>query len=108
MNKSEFFLTIVPKRNEKIKWENDKGIVTLSIEKSAFAQVIRALFNKPRIITINLDKYGSFIWSAIDGKKDFNAISIKFSKKFGKKIDPEYKRFTKYSKILRRNGFIKF
>lgn len=104
------FLDIVPKKNEKIRWISlDSQIVQIQIDRNSWLdKAVRLFFKTPAMMKIDLDQYGSFIWNAIDGKKDFGAISEEFKIQFGDAVEPLYERMGSYANILRNNSFIKF
>ena len=80
------------------------GIVRLSGTDSF--TIAQKIFKKPRISHIALDKYGSFVWQQMDGKRNVYDISKLVSERFGKDAEPVVERLVKYIQILYQNKFI--
>ena len=55
---------------------------------------------------IALDKYGSFVWRQMDGKRNVHEISKLVSAQFGEAAEPLVPRLVKYIQILYQNKFI--
>jgi len=104
------FLDIIPIKNTKMNWvflEND--IVQIQIDRNSWLdKAVRLFFKTPAMMKIDLDRFGSYIWSEIDGSKDFGLISEGFKEAFGDEVEPLYQRLGAYANILRNNNFIKF
>ena len=107
--KKQNFLDLIPIRNEKFKWvtlEND--IVQIQIERNSLLdRLVRPIFKTPKVMKIDLDAYGSFIWKQIDGVQSMENIAKALLEKYGDEINPLYERLGKYINILRNNQFIK-
>lgn len=107
---SQNYLDRIPRRQATIKWtidDNDK--VTLEIENSGWMnRMAQKLFKKPRVSYIHLDKLGSFIWSAIDGKQNITALGRLVDAEFGEKAKPLYERLARYFQILDSYDFIEW
>lgn len=103
------FLDLIPVKSEKIKWitvENE--IVQIQIDRNSWLdRAVRVLFKTPTMMKIDLDQYGSYIWTAIDGKKSIENIADEFKLAFGEEVEPLYERLGSYINILRNNAFIK-
>lgn len=69
---SKNYLDFVPEKNPEIEYEADEdGIITVLIEwKGFYHKIAQKLFRRPRVSDIRLDELGSFVWNAVDGKKD--------------------------------------
>ncbi len=106
--KKENYLEVVIVRRADIKWSADsEGIITLEIEnKGIFNKIAQKLFKKPPISYVHLDKFGSFVWQRIDGKKDVYAIAAEVENEFGEEANPLYERIVKYFNILESYGFV--
>ena len=106
--KKENYLNVIPIRRADIKWSEDKeGIITLIIEnKGIFNKIAQKLFKKPPISYVHLDKFGSFVWQRIDGKKDVYQIAAEVLDEFGEEANPLYGRIVKYFNILESYGFV--
>ena len=57
---------------------------------------------------IKLDKFGSTVWSKINGKTKVAQIIKDLKKKFGDEIKEEHERITKFIFQLYTQGFISF
>ncbi len=57
---------------------------------------------------IKLDKFGSTVWSKINGKTKVDQIIKDLKKKFGDEIKEEHERTTKFIFQLYTQGFISF
>lgn len=109
MKKEENYLDKIPQRGD-YKWTaDDEGMITLEIEnKGMFNKIAQAIFKKPKISYVHLDKMGSFVWSVIDGKKTILELSEPLDKEFGEEAKPLYERIAKYFQILSSYGFVTF
>lgn len=109
MKKEENYLDKIPQRGD-YKWTaDDEGMITLEIEnKGMFNKIAQAIFKKPKISYVHLDKMGSFVWSVIDGEKTILELSEPLDKEFGEEAEPLYERIAKYFQILSSYGFVTF
>ena len=71
------YLDFIPVKNPDIEYETDEnGIVTVFIEwKGFYHKIAQKIFRRPRVSDIKMDKYGSFVWHAIDDEKDVHQLS---------------------------------
>ena len=106
----ENFLEKIPCRKPEINWSQDEeGLVTLSMQNRGFANLLaQKILKKPKVSFIHLEKFGSFIWVNIDGKRDILAIGKLVKEQFGENAEPLYERLAQYVKALESNGFINF
>ena len=82
------------------------GIITVLIEwKGFYHKIAQKLFRRPRVSDIRLDELGSFVWNAVDGKKDVHQISKELEQQFPKMGKP-VPRLIKYLEILHDNHLI--
>lgn len=109
-NKEENYLDYVPKKSNKIHWEEkEDGLIQIIIYRdSLFERIVRKLFFTPDKYRVDLDEMGSFIWKHIDGKKTLQDIAELIKDEFGDEAEPLYDRFIQYINILKNNKFIKF
>ena len=109
-NKSENYLKKIPAHKQGLGWSQDEtGIVTLEMENRGIAnRIAQKLIKKPKISYIHLEKFGSFIWLQIDGKRDIVQIGELVRERFGDKAEPLYERLAQYIKTLENNQFITF
>ncbi|WP_195938629.1 PqqD family protein [Romboutsia sp. 1001713B170131_170501_G6] len=94
MRTNEEILNIVFKINDKIDYEVNEGVVII-LEKQdhKIQQFFRKLkFKIPMYKKIELDEYGSFVFSNIDGKKTVKEIGKELELKYGEKSHPLYER----------------
>ena len=108
--KPENYLEKKPRHEDTLSWSQDEnGIVTLEMQnKGAANRMAQLLLKKPKISYIHLEEFGSFVWLAIDGKRDITAIGELVREHFGEKAEPLYERLSTYIKMLHSNGFIDF
>lgn len=84
----------------------EDGIITVLIEwKGFYHKIAQKLFRRPRVSDIRLDELGSFVWNAVDGKKDVHQISKELEQQFPKMGKP-VPRLIKYLEILHDNHLI--
>lgn len=107
-NKQENFLERIPKRTEGIPWSADEhGMVILDIEnKGFFNWIAQTFFHRPKVSHIHLDRFGSFVWPLIDGKKNILVLAGPVEAHFGREALPLYERLAKYFQILYNYHFI--
>lgn len=92
------------------KWElSEDGLVEVTVENTGFYNTLaQKLFKKPRFSFIKLDKYGSFVWQQIDGKKTIYEIGKILEKKHKEAGVRLYERLSAYFGILEGNGYVSF
>lgn len=106
---SENYLEKIPKRNVMNFSVDEKNIITLEIENKGLAnRIAQKILKKPTISYIHLDKFGSFVWSKIDGENSIIDIGKDVEKEFGDEANPLYERLAKYFEILKNYDFISF
>lgn len=103
----ENYLDFVPVKNPEVEFEvNDEGRVTVQIEwKGFYHKIAQRFFRRPRVSDIKLDDYGSFVWNAIDGKKDVHQLSKDLEGNYAKMEKP-LSRLIKFLEILHDNHLI--
>ncbi|MFD3158457.1 PqqD family protein [Haloimpatiens sp. FM7330] len=100
-------LFMVPKRNFKIDWQKNNNIITLKIKRDkTIDKIMHKIFKTPRIVNIELDEIGSFIWENCDGNKNLQDLSQELHVCFGKKVEPVLERLITYIRTLKNNNFI--
>ena len=89
--------------------DNDE-LVTVIIPKFKNKIVVKLVSPKLKSdhFKIKLDKFGSTVWSKINGKTKVDQIIKDLKKKFGDEIKEEHKRTTKFIFQLYEQGFITF
>ncbi|SCH76208.1 Coenzyme PQQ synthesis protein D (PqqD) [uncultured Clostridium sp.] len=108
--KNKNYLDFIPIINPKISWYvNDKNIVVLEVKRTGFFdKVAQKIFHAPPKSKIKLDKFGSFIWKCINGKKSVFEISKEVKEHFGNEAEPLLDRLITFFNILVNNKFITF
>ncbi|MEE8886864.1 MAG: PqqD family protein [Eubacteriales bacterium] len=104
----ENYLDYIPRPNRLFETEvNDEGHIQIVMEnKGVYNWIAQKLFKKPRFSHIELDDFGTFIWSQMDGEKNVFEIGKAVKDEFGDKAEPLYERLSKYIKILHDNHFV--
>ena len=104
------YLDFVPVYNPELEWTADRdGLVTVHImHKGVCAAIAQKFFHTPRISHIHLDRYGSYLWQQIDGKKDVGQLADEIRAHFGEAAEPLYDRLVQYMQTLRNHRFIFF
>lgn len=102
------FMDFIPVCNPEYTWDADrKGKVTVHVvNKGFYNRIAQKVFKRPPVSHIALDKYGSFVWQQMDGKRNVYEISKLVSERFGKEAEPLIDRLVKYIQILYQNKFI--
>lgn len=102
------FMDYIPVCNPLYTWDADKkGIVTVHVENRGFYNwIAQKVFKPPRPSHIALDKYGSYVWRQMDGKRNVHEISKLVAAQFGEEAEPLIPRLVKYIQILYQNKFI--
>jgi hypothetical protein len=67
---------------------------------------VQRFFKRPASSTVDLDKFGSFVWKQIDGKRSVNDIAEEMRQEFGEEAEPLYDRLVKFLRLLRNNDFV--
>ncbi|MBE6708315.1 MAG: PqqD family protein [Ruminococcaceae bacterium] len=104
----EAYFNLVPICPDVLKWSTDKeGIVTFEIEnKGIVKRITQVLFFKPKVSYVHLDKFGSFVWKQIDGKRTITEIGELVEAEFGEEAHPLRERLGTYFRILESYNFI--
>ncbi len=104
------YLDLIPRRAEGLLWETEEdGIVVLQVENTGvFNRIAQKLFRKPRYTKVHMDRYGSFLWPLIDGKKTVAELAGLQKEAFGEEVEPLYPRIVKYFQIVESYHFIQF
>ncbi len=105
--KRENYLDYVPVIDPRNTWDTQDGKVTIHmVHRGFYAAVAQKFFHTPRVSHIDLDEYGSYLWTRIDGKKTVGELARDMKARFGQGAEPLYDRLVKYMQILRNNHFI--
>ncbi|WP_250675331.1 PqqD family peptide modification chaperone [Paraclostridium ghonii] len=95
MENNEDVLNLVFKKSENVEYEvSEDGVVTiLEKQNHKIQNFFRKLkFKIPMYKKMELDKYGSYIFLQIDGKKSVKEIGENLELKYGEEIHPIYER----------------
>ena len=109
MKNNNNYLDYVPVKNPDVEYETDKtGKVTVYIEwKGFYHKIAQKFFHRPRVSDVSLDNYGSFVWLAIDDKKDVHQLSRELDAQFPK-MEKSLSRLIKFLEILHDNHLIRW
>lgn len=104
------YLERIPAHPASLSWNTDsEGLVTLEIENTGWVnRVAQALFGRPRVSYIHLDKLGSYIWLQTDGKRTITELGQLADAQFGEEIHPLYERLVRYFQILDSYHFVEW
>ncbi len=104
------YLDLIPMRDATLVWtRDDEGIVVLEVENTgAFNRIAQKLFKRPRVTKVHMEKYGSFLWPLIDGRRTVMELADLQKEQFGEEVEPVYPRVVKYMQIMESYHFIAF
>lgn len=104
------YLDLIPERAQGLSWETgEDGILVLQVENTGvFNRIAQNVFKRPRYTKVHMDKYGSFLWPLIDGKKTVMELAGLQKEAFGDEVEPLYPRIVKYFQIMESYHFIGF
>ena len=107
-NKNDNFLELVPEKTKGQDFiEDDDGLIKIIVVRNGILErVIRSILKTPKTMKIDLDKLGSCVWKAIDGKSTVLEIGDVVRAQFGEDAEPIYERLATYINVLRNNKFI--
>ena len=74
--------------------------------KGALGQGFCRVFRVAPWINVNLDAYGSLVWTAIDGKRTVRDLGDELKEQFGEEVEPLYWRLAEFLSLLERNTII--
>ena len=99
----------IPVKNPDIDYEtNEKGTITVFIRwEGFFNKIAQKFFHRPKVSSIDLDDYGSFVWGIIDDKKDIYTISQDLDQKFPN-MEKSLSRLIKFLEILKDHHLITY
>lgn len=103
------YLLLVPVINEENTWKTDENnIVIITKEKSSILSKILYCKKTKEKREIELDRYGSFVWKKIDGKKTISEIINEIIDEMGEEKETACKRATIFFEMLRVHRLINF
>ena len=108
MPNKENYLDYIPKKSDKIQWQElDNGLIQIiKPRNSLLDKTIRKLFFTPDSFKIDLDKMGTFIWQHIDGGNNIYEIALLVKDEFKEDAEPLYERLIEYLSTLKNNELI--
>ncbi len=107
--KNNNYLDVIPVKHSSCSFHIDDGMGIIEMEhKGIYNKLAQKLFHKPKVSHINLDKFGTFVYSSVDGEKSIYEISELVHKEFGKDAEPLIERLVQYMRILKNNNFIDY
>lgn len=100
----------IPVASKDVCWDvDDQGNVTLHRKNTGVpAWIGQKLFHKPKVSHISLEKFGSYLWQQMDGKKTWYALAMEMKQKFGDEAEPLYERLVPYIRALWGCGCIRW
>lgn len=103
-------LDMIPCRNARLGWEQDaEGLVHVIIPRNGLAdRLVRRLVRRPETLRVDLDRFGSFVWLAIDGREDICRIGERVRSEFGEEAEPLYERLAAFMNLMKNNRLIYF
>ncbi len=106
-------MDIVFVRNKRCPWRRkdddgeDGGLVEIDMENRGFFNAVaQKFFKRPRISHISLDRYGSTLWLAVDGKASVNDILHKMQETFPDESKDMLNRVVHFLNTLEIHKFI--
>ena len=104
---SKNYLDFVPERIRKLNMKQMRTVLlpSLSNGKDFIIKSHKSCSDARESSDIRLDELGSFVWNAVDGKKDVHQISKELEQQFPKMEKP-VPRLIKYLEILHDNHLI--
>ncbi|MBQ4095797.1 MAG: PqqD family protein [Oscillospiraceae bacterium] len=102
------FLDYIPKHNSLFPYEKTSdGFIEIKMQnKGLVKKLTQVIMKKPKFTYVKLERFGSFVWEQIDGKRNVYDIGQLVKEHFGDDAEPVYERLCQYIKSLRTNGFI--
>lgn len=101
------YMDAVMSHNPAFKWSENDGIVVVDVINSGiYHRIAQKLFHKPGTSHIRLDKYGSRLWKAIDGRNTVFDIFNIMVNAFPDEKNNMLNRMVAFMQILQNNKFI--
>jgi len=102
------YMDIVFVRSEECPWRlREDGFVEVDMENRGFFNAVaQKFFKRPRVSHISLDKYGTVLWLALDGKATVNDVLSKMKNAFPEEGDKMLNRVVQFLATLEMHEFI--
>lgn len=109
-NQDVSFYDLVPIKNPTIYWEmTPAGYIRIQVNERGFISACKKLFTGVPVRShIVLDKFGSFIWTKMDGRHTVEEIGTMLYQQFGDEVEPLEERLEEHFQALKRHRFIVF
>lgn len=103
-------LALIPIKSHNRVWESwNNGLIEIILPRNGLVdRLIRLIKDTPKVMRIQLDDLGSYVWQNIDGSRTIEEIGCLLNAEFGERVEPVYIRLAMFLNILRNNGFISF
>ena len=104
------YLDLIPERVPEIGWsKGEEGLIILEVENRGVCnRIAQRLFKRPQYTKVHMEKYGSFLWPLIDGRRTVMELAGLQKEAFGEEVEPLYPRIVKYIPIMESYHFIRF
>lgn len=107
-DKKQNFLDYIPKHNSLFPYQKtEDGFIEIKMKnKGIVKKLTQLVLKKPKYTYVKLERFGSFVWEQIDGRRTVYEIGQLVKAQFGDEAEPLYERLSHYIKSLRVNRFI--
>lgn len=102
------YLDTVLEHNPELKWKERKdGIVVIDmVNKGFFHTIAQKFFRRPKVSHIALDKYGTSVWKALDGKRTVFDVTNEMKSQYPDEKDLMLNRVVTFTHTLQVNHFV--
>ncbi|HHU48980.1 MAG: PqqD family protein [Caldicoprobacterales bacterium] len=103
-------LTLVPIKNMgRLRETRHNGFTEIILPRDGLLdRLVRLVKNTPKVMRIQLDDRGSYVWQVMDGSRTIEEIGRLMDAEFGERAAPVYERLIFFLRILKNNGLISF
>ena len=106
-NIAKNYLDMVFIHAEDLAWREDDNLVILDLEnKGFFNSIAQMFFGQPKVSHISLDKYGSILWSLLDGTNTVLDVVNIMKERFSPEDDKMLNRVVTFFHTLQVNKYI--
>ncbi len=99
-------LTMIPAPAVESEIRDGLAVLLLPRTPNRFLARIFPPARRPRVVKIHLDEFGSFVWSAMDGRRTVYDIAAALRERFGGDVEPVYERLGLFINLLARRRLI--
>ena len=107
MNKNTNILEKCPIIANNVIFNQENSVLCVE-NKGFFNLLAQKILNKPKTTYIQLDEFGDFVFSNINGKNALYDIANAIKCNFGEKAEPLNERLTCFFQTLENYGFIEW